>query len=63
MLENDVCRLTDIQNTVIGLPGYYRPYLIQLPKICVCSSSLAEVLIQKNFAPSIWKSFGFNSFG
>ncbi|OQV12077.1 PX domain-containing protein kinase-like protein [Hypsibius exemplaris] len=38
MLENGVCRLTDIHNTVIGLPGYYRPYLIQLPKICMFPS-------------------------
>ena len=53
VLENNVCRLTDIHNTVIGLPGYYRPYLIQLPKICVSLSQ--RILNCADFA--IWYSF------
>lgn len=33
MLENDVVKLLDIENGVLGLPSFYRPFFMQHRKI------------------------------
>nr|XP_006822730.1 PREDICTED: PX domain-containing protein kinase-like protein-like [Saccoglossus kowalevskii] len=33
MLEGNTCRLLDIENSFIGLPSYYRSYIVQFRKI------------------------------
>ncbi|PIK44039.1 putative PX domain-containing protein kinase-like protein [Apostichopus japonicus] len=33
VLEGNACRLLDIENSLLGLPGYYRPYIVQFRKI------------------------------
>ncbi|ESO84344.1 hypothetical protein LOTGIDRAFT_207280 [Lottia gigantea] len=33
ILDNDVCYLTDIHNSLLGLPSYYRPFYTQYKKI------------------------------
>ncbi|XP_055328440.1 PX domain-containing protein kinase-like protein [Paramacrobiotus metropolitanus] len=38
MLERGTCRLAGLHNSIIGLPAYYRPYLVQLPKISMFPS-------------------------
>ncbi|XP_056660271.1 PX domain-containing protein kinase-like protein isoform X6 [Monodelphis domestica] len=33
MLEGDTCRLLDLENSLLGLPSFYRPYFSQLRRI------------------------------
>uniref|UniRef100_H3AWR9 PX domain containing serine/threonine kinase like n=1 Tax=Latimeria chalumnae TaxID=7897 RepID=H3AWR9_LATCH len=33
MLDGDTCRLLDLENSLLGLPSYYRPYFTQFRKI------------------------------
>ncbi|TRZ01606.1 hypothetical protein DNTS_022963, partial [Danionella cerebrum] len=33
LLEEDTCKLLEIENSVLGLPSYYRPYVTQFRKI------------------------------
>ncbi|XP_031424356.1 PX domain-containing protein kinase-like protein isoform X3 [Clupea harengus] len=33
LLEDDTCKLLDIENSLLGLPSYYRPYVTQFRKI------------------------------
>ncbi|KAJ8259881.1 hypothetical protein GJAV_G00174510 [Gymnothorax javanicus] len=33
LLEDDVCKLLDLENSLLGLPSYYRPYVAQFRKI------------------------------
>ncbi|KAG7478152.1 hypothetical protein MATL_G00077230 [Megalops atlanticus] len=33
LLEDDTCKLLDIENSLLGLPSYYRPYVAQFRKI------------------------------
>ncbi|XP_072027305.1 PX domain-containing protein kinase-like protein isoform X2 [Amphiura filiformis] len=33
MLEGNTCRLLDLENSVLGLPSYYREYIIQFKKV------------------------------
>uniref|UniRef100_A0A4W3JJN6 PX domain containing serine/threonine kinase n=1 Tax=Callorhinchus milii TaxID=7868 RepID=A0A4W3JJN6_CALMI len=33
MLDGDVCKLLDLENSLLGLPSYYRPYYTQCRKI------------------------------
>uniref|UniRef100_A0A5F8GWQ1 PX domain containing serine/threonine kinase like n=1 Tax=Monodelphis domestica TaxID=13616 RepID=A0A5F8GWQ1_MONDO len=35
MLEGDTCRLLDLENSLLGLPSFYRPYFSQLRRINV----------------------------
>ena len=35
MLEGNNCRLLDIENSVLGLPSFYREYIVQFKKINV----------------------------
>ncbi|XP_059400046.1 PX domain-containing protein kinase-like protein isoform X5 [Carassius carassius] len=33
LIEEDTCKLLDIENSLLGLPSYYRPYVTQFRKI------------------------------
>ncbi|KAM6981118.1 PX domain-containing protein kinase-like protein [Aplochiton taeniatus] len=33
VLEDNTCKLLDVENSLLGLPSFYRPYLIQFRKI------------------------------
>ncbi|XP_063072255.1 PX domain-containing protein kinase-like protein isoform X2 [Engraulis encrasicolus] len=33
LLEDDTCKLLDIENSLLGLPSYYKPYVTQFRKI------------------------------
>lgn len=38
MLDGDTCRLLDLENSLLGLPSFYRPYFTQFRKINVSDS-------------------------
>ncbi len=35
LIEENTCKLLDIENSLLGLPSYYRPYVTQFRKIYV----------------------------
>ncbi|XP_071486643.1 PX domain-containing protein kinase-like protein [Diadema antillarum] len=61
MLEGNACRLLDIENTLLGLPFFYREYLLQFRKINTTEAvdvySFGHVLFEMTFGAPLNAAF------
>lgn len=53
LVEENTCKLLDVENSLLGLPSYYRPYFTQFRKMNVSSFHTIHFILKTIMWPNV----------